>query len=47
MLKYLGIKGYDICNFLLNNSAGKITVMNIHTLKEETNVAKCTAGPPK
>lgn len=42
MLKYLGIKSYDVGNFLLHNSARQEIIMNIYTLKEKTNVAKCS-----
>ena len=48
MLKFLGIKSYDVCNFLLRNSARQERIMNIYTYTEKEN--KCakmyTIGEP-
>lgn len=39
MLKFLGIKSDDVCNFLLHNSARQEIIMDIYTYTEKEN--KC------
>ena len=39
ILKFLGIRSYDVCNFPLHNSARQEIIMNIYTYTEKEN--KC------
>ena len=49
MLKFSGIRSYDVCNFLLHNSARQEIIMNIYTYTGKEN--KCgkmlTIGEPR